>query len=167
MDAEEIIEKLKLKPHPHEGGYYAETFRAEHILSKSCLPASYESERSISTAIYYMLTPDTKSVLHRLPTDEVYHFYLGDPVLMLQLFPDGTSKHIVLGQDINEGQSLQVAVPKNVWQGSLLVEGGNYALMGTTMSPGFEFSDNTIGKRASLLSTYPGQEPLIIKLTDG
>ena len=166
MKAEEIIKKFKLSPHPHEGGYYAETYRSEHKLAKSCLPECYETDRPLSTAIYYMLTPDTRSVLHRLPTDEVYHFYLGDPVLMLQLFPDGTSKHIILGHDIDDGQSLQVIVPKNVWQGSLLMKGGNFALMGTTMSPGFEFSDNTIGERASLLNKYPDQESLIMKLTD-
>jgi hypothetical protein len=166
LNAEEIIKKFNLKPQPTEGGYYVETYRAEHVLLKSCLPDSYESQRALSTAIYYMLTPGTKSVLHRLPTDEVYHFYLGDPVLMLQLYPDGTTKILILGHDIKAGQSLQITVPKNVWQGLLLMEGGNYALMGTTMAPGFDFPDNEIGNRDYLLKEYSSEESMIVKLTD-
>ena len=113
-----------------------------------------------------MLTPGTKSGLHRLPTDEVYHFYLGDPVLMLQLYPEGTAKIIILGHDIKAGQSLQSTVPKNVWQGLMLMEGGNYALMGTTMAPGFDFPDNEIGNRDNLLKEYPTEDSMIVKLTD-
>ena len=166
MNAKEIIEKFKLKTHPSEGGYYSETHRANHILHESSLPDNYNSDRSLSTAIYYMLTPETKSLLHRLPTDEIYHFYLGDPVLMLQLYPDGSTKIVILGQDINAGQSVQITVPQNVWQGSCLLEGGKYALMGTTMAPGFDFVDNKIGDRNELIQLYRGAEELIIKLSD-
>jgi len=166
LNANEIIEKFKLKTHPAEGGYYSETYRADHILSESSLPNNYDAERSLSTAIYYMLTHDTRSILHRLPTDEVYHFYLGDPVLMLQLYPDGTTKTVILGQDIDAGQSVQITVPKNVWQGSYLIEGGEYALMGTTMAPGFEFGDNEIGDRNDLIKLYPEAEEIIIELTE-
>ena len=112
-----------------------------------------------------MLTPDTKSLLHRLPTEEIYHFYLGDPVLMLHLYPDGTSSTVVLGQDINQGQNLQLTVPKGVWQGSYLLEGGGFALMGTTMAPGFDFADNHLGNRENLNKLYPSQKELIMKLT--
>jgi len=166
LDAKEIIEKFKLKTHPSEGGYYSETHRAGHILHEPSLPDNYNSDRSLSTAIYYMLTPETRSLLHRLPTCEIYHFYLGDPVLMLQLHPDGATKTVILGQDIDAGQSVQLTVPKNVWQGSYLLEGGKYALMGTTMAPGFEFVDNEIGDRNELIQFYRGAEELIIKLTE-
>lgn len=150
---------------PGEGGYYSETHRSDHILSVSSLSEEYSSERSLSTAIYYMLTPDTKSLLHRLPTDEIFHFYLGDPVMMLNLYPDGSSNTLVLGKDLKEGQSVQVKVPKGVWQGSYLLEGGKFALMGTTMSPGFDFADNEIGDRDELISLYTSQKELIGKLT--
>ncbi len=166
ITAEDLIKKFNMKVLPGEGGYYSETHRADHLLSESSLPESYNSDRSLSTAIYYMLTPDTKSLLHRLPTDEIFHFYLGDPVLMLQLYPDGGSKKIILGQDINNGQSVQVHVPKGVWQGSYLLEGGEFALMGTTMAPGFDFADNEIGKRDDLKNLYLSDEDLIIKLTE-
>ncbi|GJM17155.1 MAG: hypothetical protein DHS20C13_24820 [Thermodesulfobacteriota bacterium] len=166
ITADHLIKKFNMNVLPGEGGYYSETHRADHLLSESSLPESYNSDRSLSTAIYYMLTPDTKSLLHRLPTDEIFHFYLGDPVLMIQLYPDGSSKKIILGQDINNGQSVQVHVPKDVWQGSYLLDGGKFALMGTTMSPGFDFVDNEIGKRDDLKNLYPSVEDLIIKLTE-
>jgi len=166
ITAEDLIKKFNMKVLPGEGGYYSETHRADHNLSESSLPESYNSDRSLSTAIYYMLTPDTKSLLHRLPTDEIFHFYLGDPVLMLQLYPDGGSKKIILGQDINKGQTVQLVVPKGVWQGSCLLEGGEFALMGTTMAPGFDFVDNEVGKKDDLKNLYPSDEDLIIKLTE-
>jgi len=165
LTAEKLIEMLNMKLLPKEGGYYSETHRSDHVVSGSSLPEQYESDRSLSTAIYYLLTPDTKSLLHRLPTDEIFHFYLGDPVLMLQLHPDGTAKTIFLGQNLNGGQSVQVLVPKGVWQGSYLLEGGRFALMGTTMAPGFDFADNEIGDRETLISLYFSHQDLIKRLT--
>ena len=165
MTAEELIKRFNLKPLPKEGGYYSETFRCNHIVASSSLPEGYGSERSLGTAIYYMLTPETKSLLHRLPTDEIYHFYLGDPVLMLNLFPDGTTKRMTLGQEIDSGQNVQLTVSGRVWQGSYLLEGGEFALMGTTMSPGFDFGDFEIGERNDLIRHYPSEKELIKKLT--
>ena len=165
LTAEELIKMFDMKLLPGEGGYYSETYRSNHKMPGSSLPEEYDSERSLGTAIYYMLTPDTKSLLHRLPTDEIFHFYLGDPVMVLHLYPDGSSGTVILGQDINEDQSVQVKVPKGVWQGSCLIEGGKYALMGTTMSPGFDFADNEIGDREDLTNLYPSQKELIGKLT--
>jgi predicted cupin superfamily sugar epimerase len=165
ITADYLIKKFNMKLLPGEGGYYSETHRAHHVLSDSSLPDNYNSDRSLSTAIYYMLTPDTKSLLHRLPAEEMFHFYLGDPVLMLQLYPDGSSKNIILGRDLNKGQSVQVLVPKDVWQGSYLLEGGKFAFMGTTMSPGFDFSDNEIGKRDDLIKLNPANKNLIQQLT--
>jgi len=166
LTADDLIKKFNMKLLPVEGGYYSETHRADHILSESSLPEKYNYERSLSTAMYYMLTPDTKSLLHRLPTDEIFHFYLGDPVLMLQLYPDGSTNKVILGQDIKQDQSVQVNVPKGVWQGSSLLEGGKFALMGTTMAPGFDFADNEIGKRDGLIKLYPSSEDLIKQLTE-
>ena len=165
MTAEDLIKMFDLKLLPEEGGYYSETHRSAHNLLSSSLPDEYHSDRSLSTAIYYMLTPDTKSLLHRLPTEEIYHFYLGDPVQMLNLYPDGTTETIILGQDLKKSQSVQLTVPKGVWQGSYLLEGGKFALMGTTMSPGFDFADNEMGDRVELTGLYPSQKGLIERLT--
>jgi predicted cupin superfamily sugar epimerase len=163
--AEEIIRFFGMKPLPGEGGFYVETFRADESVPEAALPARYAGERKLGTAILYLLTPDTFSRLHKVKSDEIYHFYLGDPVIMLQLHPDRTSEVITLGQDILNGQRVQVTVPKDSWQGCLLNEGGKFALMGTTVAPGFEFADFEAGRRIELLKQYPNRRDLILKLT--
>ena len=165
MDAERLIEELGLQPLSEEGGFYRETYRSEEFFSESALPIRYTNAKNASTAIYYLLTPDSFSALHRLPTDEMYHFYLGDPVTMLQLFPDGSHRVVMLGSDVLNGQNVQYLVPKYVWQGSFLMEGGRFALLGTTMAPAFDFSDFVLGDRQSLIRHYPTCEDLIMRLT--
>lgn len=163
--AEELIHLLQLKPHPKEGGFFRETYRAAEKVDASGLSARYGSPRNLSTAIYYLLTPGTFSALHRLESDEVFHFYLGDPVGMVHLYPDGTGRTLVLGQDLRAGQEVQVVVPRGVWQGSLLEPGGNFALLGCTVAPGFDYADYQEGSRRDLIDRYPDFEDWIEKLT--
>jgi uncharacterized protein len=165
--AKEIQELLKLQPLPLEGGYFAETYRSKFTLAEHSLPSGYSGDRALSTAIYYMLTPDTFSAMHRLKGDEVYHFYLGDPVEMLILKPDGSGETLLMGQDIASGMRLQHVVPGGVWQGSRLVPGGKFALLGTTMAPGFHPSDFELGARDELNSRFPAFAKLIVALTRG
>lgn len=127
--------------------------------------ASEETERAFFTTIYYLLTPDTFSAMHRLKGDEAYHFYLGDPVEMLNLHPGGQWEVVRLGHDIAGGAQVQHVVGHGVWQGSRLVEGGKYALMGTTMAPGFSMADCEFGSRKTLAADYPGCAGLIGNLT--
>src|SRR5213080_389937 len=134
--ADELIRHLGLRPHPKEGGYFRETYRAAE--SYANLPTRYQGPRSASTAIYYLLTPNTYSALHRLQTDEIFHFYLGDPIRMLQLDADGNGRTIVLGPDMLHGHNLQVVVPRGIWQGCFLEPDGKFALLGCTVAPGFE-----------------------------
>ncbi len=158
---------LHLQPLVGEGGYYAESYRADETIAAAALPGRYEGPRAYGTAIYYLLTPDTFSALHRLKSDEVYHFYLGSPVEMLLLWPDGKSEVVLLGQDITAGQRLQVVVPRGVWQGSRLLPGDEYALLGTTMAPGFDPADFEGGAREELLRSYPQERERILVLTRG
>ena len=161
MTAERIIEILGLEPLPVEGGYYRETYRSAEVIS---LPGRYNGPRLTGSAIYYLITPETFSSLHRLTSDEIFHFYLGDPVEMLQLFEDGTGKIIKIGNDIENGCFPQAVVPKHTWQGTRLVDGGKFALMGTTMAPGFEFDDFVAGEREELVGRYPEFAEHISKL---
>jgi len=165
MMGKDIIEILGLQPNSKEGGYFKETYRSREKIPPGVLPDRYVDAKSFGTAIYYFLIPDTHSALHRLPADEIYHFYLGDPVIMLQLRPDLTSEVITLGTEIDKGQHVQVIVPKDTWQGSFLKDGGRYALLGTTMTPGFDFSEYKEGVRDSLVCQYPDQRELIERLT--
>jgi|AGTN01.2.fsa_nt_gi Uncharacterized conserved protein len=123
------------------------------------------TSRVWSTAMYYLLTSDSFSAMHRLKADEVYHFYLGDAIEMLNLNPDGSEQVIRLGSDIIGGALVQHTVAAGVWQGSKLVDGGKFALLGTTVSPGFEFSDFEEGTKDDLCAKYPGSAKLIGRLT--
>jgi uncharacterized protein len=159
--AEDLIRHLGLQPHPKEGGYFRETYRA----AESYTPGRYQGPRCASTAIYYLLTPTTYSALHRLQTDEIFHFYLGDPIRMLQLNANGQGRELVLGPNIMSGQQLQVIVPRGVWQGSCLEPGGSFALLGCTVAPGFEYADYESGDRQSLTTQYPAFADIIRRLT--
>jgi hypothetical protein len=163
--AKQIQELLNLRALPIEGGYFTEAYRSKFTLTQESLGNTYTGERAISTAIYYLLTPDTFSAIHRLKSDEVYHFYLGDPAEMILLNPDGTSETVLLGQDIASGMHLQHVVPGGTWQGSRLAAGGKFALMGTTMSPGFDPADFELGHRTELTARHPSYAAQIAKLT--
>jgi uncharacterized protein len=165
MNAAKIRDLLKMQPLPIEGGYFAETYRSGVMIPKGVLPAGYQGDRSVATAIYYLLTPDTFSALHRLRGDEIFHFYLGDPVEMLELYAGGTGSITVLGKDIGLGQKLQHVVTAGVWQGCRLSAGGEYALLGTTVSPGFDYEDYETGPRDELTARYPSFKEKIEALT--
>lgn len=167
MRAEDIIALLHLAPLPIEGGYFRETWRSPVTASPGTLPLRYSSEKSLGSAIYYLLTnqPDSFSALHRLPTDEIYHFYIGDPVEMLLLGSESTAQRIRLGSNVAAGEHVQYVVPAGVWQGSRLMAGGSFALLGTTMSPAFDPSDYQPGLRSELIAQYPQHAASIQALT--
>jgi predicted cupin superfamily sugar epimerase len=162
ITAEQIVKELNLRPHPMEGGYFVETYR-----SPETVVDEVRGKRSASTAIYFLITGEAFSEMHVLTVDEVYHFYLGDPVEMLTLHPDGRGGRLLLGNDPTRGMRPQVVVPQGVWQGSRVRPGGkyNFALIGTTVAPGFEYPDYTSGGRGDLTARYPEFKDLISVLT--
>jgi predicted cupin superfamily sugar epimerase len=111
------------------------------------------------------MTPGDFSALHRLKSDEVYHFYGGSPTELLRLFPDGTGSVTICGPEFWNGQQPQIVVKRGTWQGSHPIEAGKYSLLGTTMSPGFDPADFELGKRADLLKAYPAFTEKIKALT--
>lgn len=159
MTANEIKTLLQLELHPKEGGFFRRTF-----VSKLRFAAP-QGERSAGTAIYYLVEPDMFSEMHVLSSDEVFHFYLGDTVEMLQLWPGGESKLIRLGHDLAAGEQVQLLVPAGVWQGTRLIGQGKFALMGCTVTPGFDFADYAGGSYAELAAKWPGQAERIRGLT--
>lgn len=166
LTAEAIISALQLQRHPVEGGYFRETYRSIASLPANTLP-THPSPRSVGTAIYYLLTSDTFSEMHRLPGDEIFHFYLGDPIEQLHLLPDGSSRLVVIGSDVLAGQQPQVVVPAGVWQGARLAPGGRFALLGATMAPGFDYADYQGGSFAELSRDWPDRADLLKLLTRG
>jgi predicted cupin superfamily sugar epimerase len=168
LTAEQITRALGLEPLPIEGGLYRQTYRSSEDIPVHALPERYPGQtKPFGTAIFYLLTdqPDSFSEFHRLLTDEVFHFYLGDPLEITLLFPGGESQQVILGQNILKGQFLQFAVPAGVWQGSRVAPGGRYSLIGTTMAPGYTDPDYERGTRAALQQQYPHEVEKIHLLT--
>ena len=159
MTAEELKALLNLAPHPVEGGSFRRTYTSAGTVE---LPRGLRAQ---STAIYYLLDAGTFSEMHVLESDEIFHFYLGDPVEMLQLFPDGSSAVITLGPDLKAGQQVQILVPAGVWQGSRLVGGGKVALFGCTVTPGFDFADYRNASYEELAAKWPAEARRIRALT--
>jgi predicted cupin superfamily sugar epimerase len=159
MTAEEIKTLLKLEPHPVEGGWFRRTYTSAGTVE---LP---RGQRAQGTAIYYLLEAGTFSEMHVLKSDEIFHFYLGDPVEMLQLHPDGHSVLLSLGQDLSVGHNVQLVVPAGVWQGTRLIDGGKVALLGCTVTPGFDFADYQNAGFEELAAKWPAEAERIRKLT--
>jgi len=156
ISSSDIIDLLSLKPHP-EGGYFRESYRAEGVVAGN--------NRNYSTAIYYLLEGKACSKLHRIASDEIWHFYLGDRLVVAEIDPAGQIRETTLGPNLKAGQSLQHVVPARHWFGAYLPEGRGYALVGCTVAPGFDFADFEMGKREELLRQYPHAKGIIEKLT--
>lgn len=166
MTADQVKKILGLVPHPREGGFYIRTYESgESVAADAFADSRYPSPRFTGTAIYYFLEPGTFSEIHRLKSDEIFHFYAGDPVEMLQLHANGRGEIIRIGNRLDQGERPQVLAPRNIWQGSHLVPGGRWALLGCTVSPGFEFEDYETGSRAALCAGWPEFSALICELT--
>lgn len=157
LTAARVIELLGLVPLEGEGGMYRQTYESARTLDGA----------AAGTAIYYLLEEDTFSHFHKLTGDEVYHFYLGDAVELWELLPDGTGRCTVLGPDLAGGQAVQHTVPAGHWQGSRLAPGGRWALLGTTMCPGYTPAGYTHADRAQLLAQYPAWARAVCALTAG
>lgn len=159
------IEKLKLQEHP-EGGYFRELYRSDLVISKQHLPAGFHGDRNISTSIYFLLKSNQFSAFHRLASDELWHFYSGHGLNIYELdnFSGKLVKHR-LGNDPVKGESFQTTIRAGNWFASGVVEGGEFALAGCTVSPGFHFDDFEMATRASLIAEYPEHADLITAYT--
>ncbi|MCO5568562.1 hypothetical protein L7F22_022261 [Adiantum nelumboides] len=186
MQVSKFVNSLQLLPHP-EGGFYKETFRDDSVhLSVSSLPPQYKIDRPVSTAIYYLLPAGNVSKLHRLPAAEVWHFYLGEPLTVMEINNDGHVTHTVLGPNLEAGQVLQHTVPPLVWFGAyptmdveLVKDDGcslvkdatsrssehHFSLVGCTVAPAFQFEDFEMAKRSILCSLFPHAKDSINFLT--
>ncbi len=169
MEPDEIIKKLNLVPLPEEGGYYRQTWVSDFMLDGPNVLAGYGEIKPAGTSIYFLLvnSSDGFSALHKLPTPETYHFYLGDPVELSLFHENSKVDQIILGSDIMNGEIPQFTVPASVIQGSRIAGKGSWALLGTTMSPGFTDNDFKLSLRRDLLVNYPDRRDLILSLTRG
>lgn len=163
-DAQYWIDTLKLQPHP-EGGYFRETYRSPLPIPQTALPPSFAGDRSASTAIYFLLRGEDFSAFHRIASDEMWHFYAGDPLSVYAIDSDGQSIEIRLGPNPERGEVFQFVVPAGCWFGSCLTRPDTFALVGCTVAPGFDFADFEMAERSTLLAEYPQHAALIRRLT--
>jgi uncharacterized protein len=157
-DAQSLIERLDLKPLPLEGGFFRETYRSARKI---------DGAKNVSTCIYFLLTEETFSAFHRLPSDEIWHFYYGDPVDLYVIHQFGQLKVDRLSSEISQESAPQVVVNAGCWQAATLAGGGQLALLGCTVAPAFDFGDYEHGRREDLIKTFPQYRDEIMKLTRG
>lgn len=156
--AEYYVEQLNLLPHP-EGGYYKETYRDQQsVLNRN------DKERSASTGIYFLMTKGNFSAFHKIESDEMWHFYDGSALEVIILHENGQIEAIQIGKDIEKGQKLQAVVPAGKWFASRVNE-GDYALVGCTVAPGFDFEDFVMAERKELINLFPQHQSIITELT--
>jgi len=153
-DAKNIVESLNLSAHP-EGGYFSEVYRSEEMLNIDDLPGRYNSSRTFSTSIYYMLVENQISHFHRLKSDETWHFYFGSPVIIHCLSPDGIYNKVKIGCQFTHNIFPQFTIKKGIWFAAEIEDKTSFALIGCTVAPGFEYDDFELGKRNSLINQFP------------
>ena len=158
------IERLRLAPHP-EGGYFRETYRSSEIVARAALPKRFPGARAFSTAIYFLLPSGEVSRLHRLRSDELWHFHAGSALVIAILEPGSGAREIVLGRDPDRGETLQAVVPAGSWFGAHVRDSGSFTLAGCTVAPGFDYADFDLADRVALLRQFPDQAALIARLT--
>ena len=152
-----LLEHYHLQPLPVEGTLFVSTYRS---------PQEYEDGKPVGTAMIgmYCDEPRSLSLFHRLKYDEVWHFYGGDPLRLVLLYPDGSSKDVILGSDPTQGQLVQFVIPAGVWQAGHMIQGGRYSLFGCTVAPGFTGDIFEGGTREKLSASYPDRAEDISRL---
>ena len=162
FDVDRIIATLDLQPHP-EGGFYARKYRSRIL---HCTPSSGATrERSVATSIYYLLPEGHVSRLHRIDADEVWHFYDGDSIVIVEINCDGQERSTLIGRNLSLGQNLQHTVEAGVWFGAYVPRGSRGALVGCTVSPAFEFDTFEIADGKELARRFPTSRITIERLT--
>jgi len=161
---DELIRRLDLARHP-EGGWYRETYRCEEIIPGGALPERFGGPRPFSTSIYFLLEQREISALHRIKSDEIWHFHAGASLTIHILTPRGGRQELRLGPDLSAGESFQIVVAAGCWFGAEVSGAGEYSLVGCTVSPGFDSTDFQLGNRSELLREYPQHAEIINRLT--
>lgn len=162
--AQTYIQALQLQPHP-EGGYYRETYRSPLLMDVTLAEKGPAVQRNVSTGIYFLLEQGNFSAFHRIRSDEMWHFYAGQALEVLEISSAGDLRCTRLGPDVAQGEVFQHVVPAHTWFASRVLEGGTWSLVGCTVAPGFDFADFCLADRATLSAAFPQHQQLIQTLT--
>jgi len=162
--AAEWVEHLELQPHP-EGGYFKEVYRSAETIPMAGLPDRFAGPRNYATSIYFLLESHQFSTLHRIQSDEAWHFYAGSAITVHEIHSSGAARQLVIGPDVDNGESFQGVVPAGVWFGAQVLAPNSFALVGCTVAPGFDFVDFEMATQSNLLKEFPEHSELIKQLT--
>ena len=154
LTADEVRKLLKLEPHA-TCGFVRVTFMSKERIAPGGLPAPFADGRPAGSALYFMVTPGAPVRLHRIRNDQLYHYYLGDPLEVLMLRVDGTTEHVVVGPDLRGGQLLQLLIPGNTFHTARVIGRRRWFLGASTEWPGVEPVDVEIGNVDALAAKYP------------
>lgn len=160
---ESLIKKFKMVPHP-EGGYYARTYQSEGNISIECLGGGFTGNRPFSTAIYFLLEKGNFSAFHRIKSDECWHFYTGETLLIHVIDLAGKLVTVKLGSKIEKEEIFQYVVPAGYWFASEPAPHTSFSFTGCTVAPGFDFEDFELAHSAGLVKQYPQHKLLIERL---
>ena len=163
LTPQQFIKQYALQPHP-EGGWYKETYKSNECIPHAALPERFSGARVFSTAIYFLLEQGNFSAFHRIKSDECWHFYAGDSLLIYVINRDGSLDIINLGNDIDKGQLFQYVVPANCWFASRPEPGSTFCFVGCTVARGFDFADFELADSSALSVLYPWHERIIKEL---
>jgi predicted cupin superfamily sugar epimerase len=159
---DQLIKTFSLLPHP-EGGYYKETYRSAELIETSS--KEFPHQRNYSTAIYFLIERDNFSALHRIKSDEVWHFYEGDALEVIEIDLKGNLIRTQVGKDLSKWQTFQYTVKAGHWFGSRVLKGGEFSFVGCTVSPGFDFKDFEMASCKDLCKQFPQHKTIIEELT--
>lgn len=163
MNADELIKSFNLLPHP-EGGWYSENYKSSEYILKNALPDRFNGNRSISTAIYFLLEEGNFSAFHRIKSDECWHFYAGDPLEIYVIQANGSLNIVTLGSNIKEGELFQYVVPANCWFASRPAQNSKFSFVGCTVAPGFDFDDFEMADAEFFCKEFPALKDIVLPL---
>ncbi len=164
MNSKYWIEKLSLQKHP-EGGFYKEIYRSNEFISKNSLPDRFDGDRCFSTSIYFLLEKNDFSAFHRIKSEEIWHFYQGYSLTIYTIDDYGCLKSYKLGNNPENDEVFQLVIPRNTWFAAMLNKQDSFALVGCTVSPGFNFNDFELAEKELLINIFPQHKKIIEKLT--
>lgn len=164
MTIETLVKELDLFPHP-EGGFYKETYRSESKIPESCLSHDFKGDRNFATGIYFLIEKDNFSALHKIKSDETWHFYYGDALEVIEISEQGILTITNIGANILKGETFQHTVKANTWFGSRVSGNGLFSFVGCTVYPGFDFNDFELANREELIKLFPNHQNIITELT--
>lgn len=160
MQATDYITALEMLPHP-EGGFYRENYRSEIRVQ---FPG-FEDSRNVATSIFFLLEKGNFSAMHRIKSDEIWHFYDGDPLEIIEISPEGTLNSTYLGRNVTKGEKLVYCVKSGNWFGSRPAKGSQYSLVGCTVAPGFDFIDFEMPTRDFFITQFPLHKEVLTEMT--